>query len=335
MEMRYRRLGKSGLQVSALSYGSWVTFSAQLDVDRAKEAMVTAYDYGVNFFDNAEAYARGESERIMGEVLQETGWRRDSYIVSSKVFWGSVADPKPTQQGLSRKHVTEACHQALRRLQVDYLDLYFCHRPDLETPIEETVRAMTDLIRQGKVLYWGASEWTARQLTEAYAVAYRYQLEPPTMEQPEYNMFRRERVEVEYEPLYRQYGLGTTIWSPLASGFLTGKYNEGIPEESRVNLEGYEWLRRRLESDRGQEMIGKVRQLTALAEELGTNTARLAIAWTLKNPHVSTVITGASRTEQIHDNMKALEVVDLLDDDVMARIEEILENKPEGPPSYL
>ena len=335
MEMKYRRLGKSGLQVSALSYGSWVTFSTQLDVDRAKEAMVTAYDYGVNFFDNAEVYAHGESERIMGEVLKETGWPRDSYIVSSKVFWGSVSDPKPTQQGLSRKHVTEACHQALRRLQLDYLDLYFCHRPDLETPVEETVRAMTDLIRQGKVLYWGTSEWTARQLTEVYEVAYRHHLEPPAMEQPEYNMFHRERVEVEYEPLYRQYGLGTTIWSPLASGFLTGKYNDGIPEESRVNLEGYEWLRRRLESDRGREMVAKVRPLTALAEELGTNMARLAIAWTLKNPNVSTVITGASRTEQIHDNMKAIEVVDLLDDDVLVRIEEILDNKPEGPQSYL
>lgn len=335
MEMKYRRLGKSGLQVSALSYGSWVTFSNQLDVDRAKEAMVTAYDYGVNFFDNAEAYAHGDSERIMGEVLKETGWSRDSYIVSSKVFWGGVPNPKPTQQGLSRKHVTEACHQALQRLQVDYLDLYFCHRPDLETPIEETVRAMTDLVRQGKVLYWGTSEWTARQLTEAYEIAYRYDLEPPTMEQPEYNMLQRERFEAEYEPIFRQYGMGTTIWSPLASGFLTGKYNDGIPEDSRVNLEGYEWLLRRLESEKGQQMLAKVRQLTALADELGTNTARLAIAWTLKNPNVSTVITGASRTEQIHDNMRSLEVVEQLDEEMMARIEEILDNKPEGPKSYL
>jgi voltage-dependent potassium channel beta subunit len=335
MEMEYRRLGKSGLKVSALSFGSWVTFSNQLDVERAKEAMVTAYDYGVNFFDNAEVYALGESECIMGEVLKETGWSRDSYIVSSKVFWGSVENAKPTQQGLSRKHVTEACHQALQRLQVDYLDLYFCHRPDLETPIEETVRAMTDLVRQGKILYWGTSEWTARQITEAYEVAYRLHLEPPTMEQPQYNMFHRETFESEYEPIFRQYGMGTTIWSPLASGFLTGKYNDGIPEDSRVNLEGYEWLRKQLESEEGQRRIAKVRQLTGLAEELGTNTARLAIAWTLKNPGVSTVITGASRTEQIHDNMKALEVVELLDDDVMARLEEILDNKPEGPKSYL
>lgn len=335
MEMEYRRLGKSGLKVSALSYGSWVTFSTQLDVGDAKEAMATAYDYGVNFFDNAEAYANGESERIMGQVLKELGWPRDSYIVSSKVFWGAVQDPRPTQVGLSRKHVTEACHQALQRLQVDYLDLYFCHRPDYETPIEETVRAMTDLIRQGKVLYWGTSQWTARQLTEAYEVAYRYHLEPPTMEQPQYNMFYRELVEATYEPLYRQYGLGTTIWSPLASGFLTGKYNEGIPEGSRVTLEGYDWLRRKLESEEGRQQLAKVRELTALAEELGTNTARLAIAWTLKNPHVSTVITGASRTEQIHDNMKALEVVDMLDDEVMTRIEAILDNKPAGPQTYL
>jgi len=335
MEMEYRRLGNSGLKVSALSYGSWVTFSAQLDVSRAKEAMAVAYDYGVNFFDNAEVYANGESERIMGEVLKELGWPRDSYIVSSKVFWGSVRDPRPTQAGLSRKHVTEACHQALQRLQLDYLDLYFCHRPDYDTPIEETVRAMTDLIRQGKVLYWGTSQWSARQLTEAYEIAYRHHLQPPTMEQPQYNMFYRELVEVEYEPLYRQYGMGTTIWSPLASGFLTGKYNEGIPEGSRVTLEGYDWLRRRLESEEGRLQLQKVRELTALAEELGTNTARLAIAWTLKNPNVSTCITGASRTDQIHDNMKALEVVELLDDEVMARIEAILDNKPAGPTSNL
>jgi voltage-dependent potassium channel beta subunit len=304
-------------------------------VDRAKEAMIAAYDHGVNFFDNAEIYAHGESERIMGEVLQDTGWSRDSYIVSSKVFWGSVPETRPTQEGLSRKHVTEACHQALRRLQVDYLDLYFCHRPDYETPIEETVRAMTDLIRQGKVLYWGTSEWSARQLTEAYEVAYRYHLEPPTMEQPQYNMFHRERVEVEYQPLYANYGLGTTIWSPLASGILTGKYNDGIPEDSRMNLEGYEWLREQLESERGQKRLEKVRALTAIADTLDTNMARLALAWCLKNPDVSTVITGASRVEQVYDNMKALDVVDRLTGDVMAEIEEILDNKPEPPQSFL
>lgn len=333
--MQYRRLGKSGLKVSALSFGSWVTFSNQLDVDRAREAMSVAYDYGVNFFDNAEAYAHGESERIMGEVLQDLNWPRDSYIVSSKVFWGSRREPLPTQAGLSRKHVVEACHQALRRLQVDYLDLYFCHRPDYDTPIEETVRAMTDLVRQGKVLYWGTSQWTARQLTEAYEVAYRHHLEPPTMEQPQYNMFHRRRVEVELAPIYEQYGLGTTIWSPLASGILTGKYNDGIPEDSRVNLEGYSWLRDRLESEEGQEELRKVRELTEMAEELDTTMARLAIAWCLKNDNVSTVITGASRVEQIHDNMKALETADRLTDELMAQIDAILDNKPEPPQPYL
>jgi len=333
--MQYRRLGKSGLKVSALSYGSWVTFSAQLDVGNAKEAMAVARDYGVNFFDNSEAYARGESERIMGKVLKELGWPRDTYIVSSKVFWGAVQDPLPSQQGLSRKHVMEACHQALQRLQVDYLDLFFCHRPDYETPIEETVRAMTDLVRQGKVFYWGTSEWSARQLTEAYEVAYRLGLEPPTMDQPQYNMFHRERVEVEYHPLYENYGLGTTIWSPLASGFLTGKYNEGVPDDSRLNLEGFDWLRERLENEEWQRNLQKVRDLTQVAKELDTSMPRLAIAWCLLNPNVSTVITGASKTSQIHDNMKALETLDKLTGDVQERIESILDNKPQLPEGYL
>lgn len=333
--MQYRRLGKAGLRVSALSFGSWVTFSAQLNVADAREAMAVARDYGVNFFDNAEVYARGESERIMGEALQQLQWPRDSYIVSSKVFWGAVDDPLPTQEGLSRKHVTEACHQALKRLQVDYLDLYFCHRPDYETPIEETVRAMTDLVRQGKIFYWGTSEWTARQLTEAYEVAYRHHLEPPTMEQPQYNMFHRERVEVEYDPLYSNYGLGTTIWSPLASGFLTGKYNDGIPEDSRVNLEGYSWLKEELLSEEGQRKLEKVAQLAELAAELDTSMPRLAIAWCLLNPNVSTVITGASKVSQIHDNMQAMEVVDKLTPDVQQRIDEILDNRPELPTGYL
>ncbi|HZD10913.1 MAG TPA: aldo/keto reductase [Candidatus Binatia bacterium] len=333
--MQYRRLGKSGLKVSALSFGSWVTFSTQLDVGDAKEAMAAARDYGVNFFDNAEAYANGESERIMGKALKELQWPRDSYVVSSKVFWGAVEEPAPTQQGLSRKHVTEACHQALRRLQTDYLDLYFCHRPDIETPIEETVRSMTDLVRQGKVLYWGTSEWTARQLTEAFEVAYRYSLEPPTMEQPEYNMLHRERVEVEYHPLYARYGLGTTIWSPLASGFLTGKYNNGIPEDSRVNLDGYEWLRKRLTSEEGQRMLQKVGELADVARDLDTTMPRLAIAWCLLNPNVSTVITGASKVSQIHDNMQSVETLAKLTPEVQERIEGILDNKPELPESYL
>jgi voltage-dependent potassium channel beta subunit len=331
--VEYRRLGKSGLRVSALSLGSWVTFKNQADVAAAKEMMAAAYDHGVNFFDNAEIYALGQSEVIMGQALKELGWRRDSYVVSSKVLWGSVPREErwPTQWGLNRKHVIEACHQAMERLQVDYLDLYFCHRPDSSTPIEETVRAMSDLIQQGKVLYWGTSEWSAQQIMEAYSVARQYHLVPPTMEQPHYNMFHRERVEVEYGRLYREIGLGTTTWSPLASGILTGKYNDGIPAGSRMDLEGYDWLVKRLESAEGQQQLAKVRQLTSIAKALDTNMARLALAWCLKNPDVSTVITGASRVSQVHDNMKALDVAEQLTDDIMAQIEEILQNKPEQP----
>lgn len=332
--MDYRRLGKSGLPVSALSYGSWVTFSNQMAVDAALEAMTLAYDSGVNFFDNAEIYALGKSETIMGEALKKAGWRRDSYIVSSKVFWGSVPDPKPTQRGLSRKHIVEACHQALDRLQVDYLDLYFCHRPDPTVPAEEIVRTMNDLIHQGKVLYWGTSEWPAQLIMEAYAVARQYNLIPPTMEQPEYNMFARERVEKEYDRLYETIGLGTTIWSPLASGILTGKYNDGIPEGSRATLDGYDWLRENIESEEGQQQVEKARQLTKVAKDLGVPLARLALAWCLKNPNVSTVITGASRPSQVTDNLKALDLVPQLTDDVMARIEAILDNKPEPQATY-
>jgi voltage-dependent potassium channel beta subunit len=302
-----------------------------MDVEAAEQAMVAAYDSGVNFFDNAEAYAMGQSELLMGKVLKKAGWPRDTYIVSSKVYWGSVRDPRPTQRGLSRKHVVEACHQALKRLQLDYLDLYFCHRPDKETPIEETVRAMHDLIQQGKVLYWGTSEWSAQQIMEAYGLARQYSLTPPTMEQPQYHMFHRERFEVEYARLYREIGLGTTIWSPLASGLLTGKYNDGIPADSRANLEGYEWLRRRFTGPEAQQQIAVVRELTSLAEELGTNMPRLALAWCLKNPNVSTVITGASRIEQVHDNLGAIDVVSQLNDEVMAAIESLLGNKPEQP----
>jgi voltage-dependent potassium channel beta subunit len=329
--MEYRRLGRSGLKVSALSFGSWVTFDNQMQIEAAEECMVAAYDAGVNFFDNAEAYAQGQSEVLMGQILKKTNWPRDTYIVSSKVFWGSVQDPLPTQRGLNRKHVVEACNQALHRLQLEYLDLYFCHRPDKETPIEETVRAMHDLIQQGKVLYWGTSEWSAQQIMEAYGVARQYHLIPPTMEQPQYNMFHRERFEVEYGRLYEEIGLGTTIWSPLASGLLTGKYNQGIPEDSRANLKGFEWLRERFTSKQAQLQIAKVRELMTLADELGTNIARLAIAWCLKNPNVSTVITGASRVEQVHDNMFALDVAGQLTDDVMKRIDSILDNKPEQP----
>jgi voltage-dependent potassium channel beta subunit len=302
-----------------------------MDEELAEACMIAAYDMGVNFFDNAEVYAAGQSEIIMGKVLKNVAWSRDSYLVSSKVYWGSRRDPAPTQQGLNRKHVIEACHQALDRLQLDYLDLYFCHRPDRETPIEETVRAMHDLIQQGKVLYWGTSEWSAQQVMEAYSVSRQFNLTPPTMEQPQYNLFHRDRVEVEYARLYSELGYGTTIWSPLASGLLTGKYNDGIPEDSRANLEGYGWLKRRFTGDKVKLQIAAVQQLSEIAGQLGTNMARLAIAWCLKNPDVSTVITGASRVAQVEDNMKALEVAQLLDSEVMENIEQILNNKPVQP----
>jgi len=329
--MEYRLLGKSGLPVSALSYGSWVTFSHQLDVDKALETMTAAYDAGVNFFDNAEVYATGQSETIMGKALEKAGWRRDSYIVSSKVMWGSVEDPQPTQRGLHRKHVFEACHDALRRLRVDYLDLYFCHRPDPTVPMEEIVRMMTELIHQGKVLYWGTSQWSAQQLSEAYGVARQYHLIPPTMEQPQYSMFHREKVELEFAPLYETMGLGTTIWSPLYFGILTGKYNDGIPADSRATLSGYEWVRAIIESEEGQQKIAKVRDLTAIADGLGTSMSRLAIAWCLRNPRVSTVIMGASRVAQVHDNLRALDLLPQLTDEVMASIEGVLGNKPVEP----
>ncbi len=329
--MEYRRLGKSGLPVSALSFGSWVTFSTQMGVEQALETMTAAYDAGVNFFDNAEVYASGKSETIMGQALQKSGWSRDSYIVSSKVMWGAVEDPKPTQRGLHRKHVFEACHDALRRLQVEYVDIHFCHRPDRTVPMEEVVRMMTELIHQGKVLYWGTSQWSAQQLSEAYGVARQYQLIPPTMEQPQYSMFHREKVEAEFAPLYDTIGLGTTIWSPLYFGILTGKYNDGIPADSRATLPGYEWVRQNIESEMGQQQIAKVRRLVPIAEGLGVTMSQLAIAWCLRNPRVSTVILGASRVSQVHENLKALDVLPQLTDDVMAAIEEVLGNKPAQP----
>ncbi|MCB9461093.1 MAG: aldo/keto reductase [Anaerolineaceae bacterium] len=327
--MEYRRLGSSGLQVSVLSYGAWVSFSNQLGVDTAKEIMTTCYDAGMNFFDNAEVYAKGEAETIMGEVLKQTGWRRDSYLVSSKVFGGAIENPSPIQRGLSRKHIFDACHQAMDRLNVDYLDLYFCHRPDPQVPIEETVRAMSDLITQGKVLYWGTSEWSAQEIMQAYSVARQYNLVPPTMEQPQYNMLFRERFELEYARLYDEIGLGTTIWSPLASGILTGKYNDGVPSDSRMALESYSWLKDRLLSDEGQAAIAKVRELTTIAEELGATMAQLALAWTIKNPNVSTAITGATKLHQIKDNLGAIDIAHQLTDDVIAKIEDVLDNKPE------
>jgi voltage-dependent potassium channel beta subunit len=329
--MEYRRLGRSGLKVSALSYGSWVTFSTQLDDGAAGELMRIAYDAGVNFFDNAEVYAHGESERIMGRVLQEMGWGRDTYCVSSKVYWGGEL---PTQRGLSKKHVHDACHAALERLQVDYLDLFFCHRPDLETPIEETVRAMNDLIAQGKVLYWGTSEWSADQIMEAHGVARGLGLAPPAMEQPQYNMFERDKVERELHRLYETIGLGTTIWSPLASGVLTGKYSDGIPEGSRMNLPEVGFLKQRLQSEEGKAAIGKARELGGVAADLGMTPAQLAIAWCLVNPNVSTVILGATTPAQLRENLAALDHVPRLSEDALERIEAILGNKPKLPEPF-
>ena len=330
--MEYRRLGISGLQVSALALGSWVTFGKQVDIDKAIENMKAAYDAGVNFFDNAEGYEGGQSEVVMGEALNRIGWRRDSYVVSSKVYFGAIKDPGPNQMGLSRKHVVEACHQALERLQLDYLDLYYCHRPDPNVPMEETVRAMSDLIHQGKVMYWGTSKWSAQQIMEAHVAARQYNLVPPVMEQPIYHMFDREQVEVEYARLYDTIGLGLTTFSPLASGLLTGKYNEGIPSDSRLNLPGYEWLRKRMLGEGSQQQIEKIKELGKLASEMGTNTARLALAWCLSNPNVSSVITGASRVEQVLDNMQAIDLLPQITGDVLQRIEAILENKPAPRP---
>jgi voltage-dependent potassium channel beta subunit len=324
--MEYRFLGRSGLKVSALSLGAWVTYGGQVGEQIAYECMTAAYEAGVNFFDNAEAYAQGNAETVMGEVIQKIGWKRSDLVISTKIFWGGDG---PNDSGLSRKHLIEGTHAALRRLQTDYVDLIFCHRPDLCTPIEETVWTMHQIIQQGKAFYWGTSEWSAQQITEAHAVARREHLIPPLMEQPEYNMFHRQRVEKEYAPLYREFGLGTTIWSPLDSGLLTGKYNQGIPEGTRVSLKGYEWLRKYFESEEARANIEKVRQLMPIAADLGCSMAQLAIAWCLKNPNVSTVITGASRREQVLENMKALEVTDQLTGEVMERIEEILNNKPE------
>lgn len=329
--MLYRRLGKSGLQVSEFSLGSWVTFGKQVDTGDAKTLMTAAYDAGVNFFDNAEGYEAGNSEVVMGEALQALGWTRDSYIVSSKVFWGGA---KPTQRGLSRKHVTDAAHAALKRLQVEYLDLYFCHRPDIDTPIKETVRAMHDLIQQGKVLYWGTSEWNAQQITEAHRVAREWCLTPPTMEQPQYNIFERAKVEGDYAPLYDTVGLGTTIWSPLASGLLTGKYNEGMPADSRAMLPGYEWLREMFESDEGRARLEKVKKLAGVAREAGLPIHHMALLWCLENRHVSTVILGASRLEQLTDNLAALEARAKMTADVMAAIEEIAGNRPPAPQRF-
>jgi voltage-dependent potassium channel beta subunit len=329
--LEYRFLGRSGLRVSALSLGAWVTYGGQVGEQTALDCMTAAYEAGVNFFDNAEAYADGNAEAVMGSVIQKTGWKRSDLVISTKIFWGGDG---PNKTGLSRKHLIEGTHAALKRLQTDYVDLIFCHRPDIYTPIEETVWTMHQIIQQGKAFYWGTSEWSAQQIMEAHAIARREHLIPPLMEQPEYNMFHRERVEKEYARLYTEVGLGTTIWSPLDSGLLTGKYDQGIPEGTRVTLDGYSWLRKYFESEEGQANIDKVRHLVPVAADLGCSMAQLAIAWCLKNPNVSTVITGASRREQVVENMQALEVTQKLTGDVMERIEGILKNKPEPQSDY-
>jgi voltage-dependent potassium channel beta subunit len=326
--MEYRRLGKSGLKVSELSFGSWITFGNQIGENTSEELMKMAYDGGVNFFDNAEVYANGKSEEVMVNILKKLGRARDSYIVSSKVFFGAGAEV-PTQKGLNRKHIMEACNQALQRLQVDYLDLFFCHRPDKETPIEETVWSMHNLIQQGKILYWGTSEWSAQEIMEAHMVAKQYNLIGPVMEQPQYNMLVREKVEVEFSQIYKTVGLGTTIWSPLASGVLTGKYNDGKEGETRLKRAELSWLSDRLLVE---QTLEKVKKLTEFSKEIGLSMPHMALAWCLKNQDVSTVILGASKTSQLEENLKVSENKDKLTDDVMERIEEILDNKPKHPP---
>lgn len=327
--MEYRRLGKSGLKVSVLSFGSWVSFSKQINDKVADELMGIAYDSGINFFDNAEVYALGESEKMMGRVFKKKKWDRTSYTVSSKAFFGwRGKDNKPNQTGNSRKHLIEACNEALQRLGVEYLDLFFCHRPDKNTPIEETVWAMNHLIQQGKVFYWGTSEWSGVEIMEAHRIAEKFRLIGPTMEQSQYNLFERNKIENEFSEIYKNVGLGTTIWSPLAAGLLTGKYNDGIPKGSRFALEGFDWLKDKWVAD---DRIKKVKKLTEFAAKLGVSTASLSIAWCINNPNVSTAILGATKKQQLLDNLKALEVVSILTPEVMEKIESIMKTKPVAP----
>lgn len=325
--MEYRRLGNSGLQVSALSLGSWLTFGKQIDKNISESLMVTAYENGINFFDNAEIYARGQSELVMGEILKKLNWDRTSYVISSKVFFG-LGNAGPNQRGLSRKHIVEGCHGALERFKTDYLDLFFCHRPDKQTPIEETVYTMDNLIRQGKILYWGTSEWSASEIMEAHLVAKQNHLIGPVMEQPQYNMFTREKMEKEYLHLFRYHGMGTTVWSPLGSGLLTGKYLDGFPEDTRLNIEGLEWLKERVLRE---DYLGKIRKLKKVSDDIGLSLTKLALAWCLKNPNVSTVILGASKVSQLEENIGSVEAVPLLTEDVMTQIDEIWNNKPVLP----
>jgi len=315
--MHYRRLGKTGLKVSELSLGSWVTYGGQVGDDAAKSCMIAAYDAGVNFFDGAEVYAKGEAERSMGRVLKQVGWRREGLVLSTKIFWGGDG---PNDVGLSHKHVMEGVHAALKRWQVEYLDLAFCHRPDPNTPIEETVRAFDILIKQGKIFYWGTSEWSAAEIISAIKIAREHGLTPPVMEQPQYSLLARERFEKEYASVFTDYGYGSTIWSPLASGVLSGKYDGGVPAGSRLSQQSYDWLKDRLITP---DNIAKVKALEPIAKELGVTRAQLAIAWGLKNPNVSTVITGATRPEQVTENMKALGVAERLTPELMAQLDKL------------
>lgn len=323
-------MGKTGLQLSVLSYGSWVTFAKQIDDSTSDRLMGLAYDNGINFFDNAEVYSRGESEKMMGRVLKKKNWERSSYVVSSKVFfgWHGGDNNKPNQRGLSRKHIVEACDEALERLQVDYLDLFYCHRPDKSTPIEEVVWTMNHLIQRGKILYWGTSEWCGAEIMEAHMAARDLRLIGPAVEQPEYNLFKRDKMEVDYYTIFKNIGMGATIWSPLASGLLTGKYNDGIPEGSRLGLEGFDWLKDRVMTD---EKIARVRDLGAVAKDLGTSLATLSIAWCIRNPNVTSAILGATKEEQLLENLEALEVVPKLTDEVMERIDQVMGTKPNMP----
>ena len=311
--MEYRKLGESGLKVSELSFGSWVTFVNQLTEKKALDCMAYAYEHGVNSFDNAEAYASGKSEILMGDILKKLKWDRDTYIVSSKVFWGGES---PTQKGLSKKHIHDACHAALKRLKVDYLDLFFCHRPDPDTPIIETVYAMNDLLQQGKIMYWGTSEWSADNIKDAFKCAAKYNLRGPTMEQPQYNILCRERFEQEYKNIFKKYKIGSTIWSPLASGILTGKYNKGIPEKSRFKVKGYEWL-----ADSMAEIdFNKITKIIKLSKKLNIKPSQLAILWCLKNKNVSTVIIGASKLSQLKENLESLNYSDIINQNIINEI---------------
>ena len=324
--MEYRYMGKTGLQLSVLSFGSWVTFHKQINDGLADELMGIAYDAGINFFDNAEVYALGESEKMMGRILKAKNWDRTSYIVSSKAFFGwRGKENKPNQLGLSRKHLVEACHEALQRLQTDYLDLYFCHRPDKSTPIEEVVLTMNNLIQQGKILYWGTSEWSGVEIMEAHRVARDYRLIAPQVEQPQYNLFEREKLEKDFLDVFKNVGLGTTIWSPLATGLLTGKYNNGVPSDSRLGIEGFDWLKERWITE---DKVAKVVKLGALANELEVTLPQLSIAWCISNKNVTTAILGATKKEQLLDNLKSLEVLEKITPEVKEKIDEIMGNKP-------